>query len=201
MIHDMIHFIEKGTWNKPKTLVLDADALNIIAADIDQSTNESFKTKQQQINQTLVEQLVNIKEKKKANIIITPHVGEASRLLKTDILQVKKFPIKFANKLYTMLCDVCVLKDYATVTTGKNGTYINTSGNCGMATAGSGDVLTGIIAGTACLYKYEESVSPEWIAAMAVYIHGCAGDICKKEYGINGMVAWDIAEAAAKMFQ
>lgn len=187
MVNDIIHYMVKATWNTAKTLVLDADALNIIAAQ-----------NQQQVNQSLIKQLEYIKEQNKVHIIITPHIGEASRLLKKDILQVKEHPIESAKKLYAMICNACVLKDYATVTAGKDGTYINTSGNCGMATAGSGDVLTGIIAGIACLYKYEEA-SPEWIAAMAVYIHGCAGDICKEEKGINGTVAWDIAEAIVKL--
>lgn len=199
IVCDTIEFIAKATWDSPKTLVLDADALNIIAAQNQRLSRESLKN-QQQFNLSLIQQLQYIKEQGKVRIIITPHIGEASRLLNEDILKVKENPIKYARNLYTIICNACVLKDYATITTGKDGTYINTSGNCGMATAGTGDVLTGIIAGIACLYKYEE-VSAEWIAAIAVYIHGCAGDICKEEKGVNGMVAWDIAEAAAKIFQ
>lgn len=206
IICDMIDFMVKASWNIPKTLILDADALNIIAAQNQQLSSKSFEIQplnpslknQQQVYPLLVKQLQYIKEQGKVHIIITPHIGEASRLLECDILQVKEHPIKSAKKLYAMMCDACVLKDAATITTGKKGTYINTSGNCGMATAGAGDVLTGIIAGIACLYKYEEA-SPEWIAAMAVYIHGCSGDICREEKGVNGTMAWDIAEAVAKL--
>ena len=206
IVNDVIYFMAKATWNIPKTFVFDADALNIIAAQNPQLTSKSFEIQplnpslndQQPVNLSLVQQLEYIKQQNKAHIIITPHIGEASRLLKKDILQVKEHPIESAKKLYAMMCNACVLKDYATVTTGNDGTYINTSGNCGMATAGSGDVLTGVIAGIVCLYKYE-AASPEWIAAMAVYIHGCAGDICKGEKGVNGTMAWDIAEAIAKL--
>lgn len=206
IVYDTIHFMVEATWNMPKTFVLDADALNIIAAPSQPLSSQSLSMQQvtnpssehQQIRPLLMQQLEYIKEQNKAHVIITPHIGEASRLLKTNILQIKEHPIESAKKLYAMMCDVCVLKDAVTITTGKEGTYINTSGNCGMATAGAGDVLTGIIAGIVCLYKYEE-VSSEWIAAMAVYIHGCSGDICKEEKGINGTVAWDIAEAIAKL--
>lgn len=205
IVYDTIHFMVKATWNMPKTFVFDADALNIIA-QYQQLSNQSLSIpkvknsslEHQQIDSLLMKQLEYIKKQDKTHIIITPHIGEASRLLKKDILQIKEYPIESAKKLHVMMCDVCVLKDAVTITAGTQGTYINTSGNCGMATAGAGDVLTGIIAGIACLYKYEE-VSPEWIAAMAVYIHGCAGDICREEKGINGMVAWDIAEAVAKL--
>lgn len=206
IVNDVIGFMVKAAWNMPKTFVLDADALNIIAAQNRQLSSESFEIQplnqslknQQQVSLSLIQQLEYIKEQDKAHIIITPHIGEASRLLRKDILQVKEHPMESAKELYAMMCDACVLKDYATITAGREGTYINTSGNCGMATAGAGDVLTGIIAGIACLYKYE-AASPEWIAAMAVYIHGCAGDICKEEKGVNGTVAWDIAEAIVKM--
>lgn len=206
IVYDTIHFMAKAAWNMPKTFVFDADALNIIAMQNQQLTSKSFEIQplnqslkeQQQVNLSLIQQLEYIKEENKVHIIITPHIGEASRLLKKDIMQVKEHPIESAKKLYAMMCDACVLKDYATITAGREGTYINTSGNCGMATAGAGDVLTGIIAGIVCLYKYE-AASPEWIAAMAVYIHGCAGDICKEEKGVNGTMAWDIAEAIVKM--
>lgn len=206
IIYDTIHCMAKATWNMPKTFVLDADALNIIAAQYPSLSNASLSMQQeinpslecQQADLSLIQQLEYIKKQDKVHIIITPHIGEASRLLKNDILQVKEHPMESAKRLYTMMCDACVLKDAVTITAGREGTYINTSGNCGMATAGAGDVLTGIIAGIACLYKYEEA-SPEWIAAMAVYIHGCAGDICRKEKGINGTVAWDIAEAVVKL--
>jgi len=181
IINDTIRFIEQGIWETAKTLIFDADALNIIAAD------SSL--------------MVRLKHCDRARIIITPHIGEAARLLREDIVAVKEHPIASGIKLFEMMCDACVLKDAATITAGSSGVYINTSGNCGMATAGAGDVLTGIMAGVACLYKNEKNraVPPEWIAATAVYIHGCCGNVCKQNIGINGTVAWDIAEAVTKL--
>ncbi len=76
------------------------------------------------------------------------------------------------------MCDACVLKDYATITTGKDGTYINTSEIVVWRQPVSGDVLTGIIAGIACLYKYEEH-HQNGLLQWLFYIHGCAGDVCK----------------------
>ena len=74
--------------------------------------------------------------------------------------------------------------------------YINTSGNCGMATGGSGDVLTGVIAGMMCAGFDDECFA----SALAVYIHGCAGDMCRKNQGTFSMKAWDIAESLSTVF-
>ena len=63
-----------------------------------------------------------------------------------------------------------------------------------MATAGSGDVLTGIAAGTICMFKDNNTA---YYAALASYIHGKAGDKAKDIYGVTGMKAWDIAEAVS----
>jgi len=73
--------------------------------------------------------------------------------------------------------------------------YINMSGNDGMATGGSGDVLSGIITGLMAqgLTTFEAS-------ALAVYIHGCAGDMCRKNQGTFSMKAWDIAESLSTVF-
>ena len=67
--------------------------------------------------------------------------------------------------------------------------YINTTGNSGMATAGSGDVLTGIISALLA-----QGYSPQFSALMGVYIHGEAGDLAAKTHGTYGMVASDIVD-------
>ena len=88
-----------------------------------------------------------------------------------------------------------MLKDACTVTAGSDGTvWYNLSGNAGMATAGSGDVLAGILAGMLCMYKGRELSSGEMaeIAAMGVFIHGRAGDLAVDNKGMYGMKAGDL---------
>ena len=129
-----------------------------------------------------------------SNVIITPHVGEAARLLNTSIDDVKENLVFSAVSLAKEYGCTALLKDAASVITDGSSTYINSSGNPGMATAGSGDVLTGIVAGTICMFKDNNTA---YYAALASYIHGKAGDKAKDIYGVTGMKAWDIAEAVS----
>ena len=71
--------------------------------------------------------------------------------------------------------------------------YLNISGNAGMATAGSGDVLSGVLAGIQCMYlAAEKKFSPVMLAALGVYVHGLAGDLAAETVGQRGMTAGDI---------
>jgi NAD(P)H-hydrate epimerase len=126
-----------------------------------------------------------------SNVIITPHVGEASRLLGTSIDVVKDDLIASAKRLAKEYGCTAVLKDAASVITDGERVFINTSGNPGMATAGSGDVLTGVLAGVVCAYRGDDIV---YYAALASYIHGRAGVVAQEKLGIAGMKAMDIAE-------
>ena len=89
---------------------------------------------------------------------------------------------------------VCVLKDACTVIADASGEmYLNLSGNAGMATAGSGDVLSGVLAGILCMYLVQKKKpSPVMLAALGVYIHGAAGDLAAQTVGQRGMTAGDI---------
>lgn len=168
--------LESGSTAK---LITDADALNLIAAD-----------------RALWQQLkAYTGGLKGGGAIVTPHMGEMSRLVGKDIKTIKQAPLEYAAKLAKELSCVCVLKDAATVVTDGVRTFVNTSGNCGMSTAGAGDVLTGVMAGmaTAGFTSLQEA------AAMAVYVHGLAGDKCREQYGVYGMKASDIAEAVPKV--
>lgn len=158
------------------SLVIDADALNLIARSL-----------------TLRKKLAALE----TNVVLTPHVGEMARLVGKDIAAVKKAAVSLAQALAQELSSVCVLKDAATVVTDGSDTYINTSGNCGMATAGAGDVLTGVLAGmlTAGFSDFKEAVN------MAVYIHGLAGDAGCERLGAYGMKAWDIVEAIPQVIK
>lgn len=127
----------------------------------------------------------------KAEVVVTPHPGEMSRLVnkKTRYIQENRALIakNFANR-YKILC---VLKGNKTIISDGKLVYINTTGNSGMATGGSGDVLSGILGALIAQVKNNSTIN----AALAgVYIHGLAGDIAAKIKGKTGMIAGDIAE-------
>lgn len=176
-----------------KVVIMDADALNIVAAhkDFRELVKNCAKSRKQKCGEN------HDSEKACGCIIITPHVGEMSRLLGTDVSSVKENPIESAVTLANELSVICVLKDARTVVTNGKGVYINTTGNSGMATAGSGDVLTGIMAGMteAGFDTYFDAV------VMAVNVHGVSGDMCRSRLGVYGMKAWDIIERLPEVYR
>ena len=123
------------------------------------------------------------------NVVVTPHIGEMSRLTGLDIAVIKNNPIDTARTYSREHNCVCVLKDARTIVSDGERVYINMSGNDGMATGGSGDVLSGIITGLMAqgLTTFEAS-------ALGVYIHGCAGDEAALSNGKYSMVAGDIID-------
>jgi NAD(P)H-hydrate epimerase len=147
--------------------VLDADGINAFAGKSQKIRNPGFP------------------------LIITPHAGEAARLFGVDKAKILARPIDFARTAARDLGLVMVLKGAPTVTAGPEGdVFINPTGNQGLATAGSGDVLTGIIAGLLA-----QGVDALEAAAAGVYVHGCLGDMLFQEYGYFGFLAGDLAEA------
>ena len=89
---------------------------------------------------------------------------------------------------------ICVLKDAGTVVSNGSESYINTSGNSGMATAGSGDVLTGVFAGLTA-----QGMTLFEAAKLAVFLHGCAGDAAAQKYGKRSMTANDLVEGLIRV--
>ncbi len=179
--------IDKIINTQSKPFIIDADALNIIASD------ENLKAKlRDYIKRTEI-------ENKRTNVIITPHIGEMARLTKKTIDKIKSDPVDCAKEVSKEYGIICVLKDARTIVTDGDEVYINTSGNAGMATGGSGDVLTGVIAGLI----NDGGVSYSLVKAVAfgVYIHGKAGDFAKSIYGETSMKAMDIAEAIPQVFK
>ena len=130
-----------------------------------------------------------------AEIVITPHLGEAARLLEVDIIKIEERH-EAAQALCSRFNATVVMKGANTIVLNDIDSYINDTGNPGMATGGSGDVLTGIIA-SLCAQGYSAFVA----AKIGVYIHGLAGDICAEEIGQIGMTAMDIVEKVPKAFQ
>ncbi len=132
----------------------------------------------------------------KAKLILTPHPGEFKRLW-SNLLR-EELPAdrqQQALQLSQRTNTIVVLKGAGTVVTDGEKVYINKTGNPGMATAGSGDVLTGII--TALL---GQGLSDFDAAVLGVYIHGLAGDIAAEKLGQISLIATDIAQALPDAF-
>ena len=131
---------------------------------------------------------------KKIPVILTPHPGEMARLLKVKVAQVQKDRKKVAKDFVNRYNVILVLKGHQTIVVEKNRElFINKTGNPGMAKAGSGDVLTGIIAAFLA-----QGLSGFEAAKYAVYLHGLAGDLAAKEKTQLAMIASDIIDKLPK---
>ena len=121
-------------------------------------------------------------------LIITPHLMEAARLMSVDIAHMKEDLCQNAQDLASKYHCTAVLKDAATIVAREDDlVYINQSGNDGMATGGSGDVLAGMITGL-----LGGGLSPYEAAVHGVYLHGIAGDYARRDLGAYSMIASDI---------
>ncbi len=153
-------------------MVIDADGITVLAG----------------IKDTLKES--------KTDIILTPHPGELSRLINISVKDIEKQRTDIAQKIARDLNVVLVLKGVPTVVANpKEEVYLNPTGNPGMATGGSGDVLTGIIASLT-----GQGLSTLDASLLGVYIHGLAGDIAARVKGFHGMIAGDIIESLPEAF-
>lgn len=160
------NLIEDCLLNFENPLVLDADGLNILSD-----------------NPTIIRH-------RKGKTIITPHPGEMGRLLKMTTEEIQEDREGSAVKFAQTYGVVTVLKGHNTIVTDGERVYVNKSGNPGMASAGSGDILSGV-AGT-FLAQMED---PFNAAVLAVYVHGLAGDMARDLKGEYGMIASDIIDA------
>lgn len=160
-----IQFVKKLILQLERPFVLDADGLNAISSNC------------------------KILQKSRAPRILTPHPGEAARLLKTDIVNISERRVASAVRLATETGSVVLLKGAATVVTDGERVYINKTGNPGMATGGSGDVLTGILA--ALLGR---GLEPMDAAVLGAHVHGRAGDLAARAIGEQGMIATDMLD-------
>jgi hydroxyethylthiazole kinase-like uncharacterized protein yjeF len=119
--------------------------------------------------------------------ILTPHPGELERLVgkwKNDFEKLKK-----TKALSKSIDGIIVIKGAHTITVYQDQLYVNTTGNPGMATAGSGDVLTGIITGLLA-QDYDALTA----AIFGVYLHGLAGDLAAQDRGVNALIAGDLID-------
>lgn len=133
----------------------------------------------------------------KAPVIVTPHLGEMARLVQKSIFDIQKQLLQVAQDFAEEYNVICVLKDARTVTALPDRTaYINTSGNNGMATAGAGDVLTGILAGLMA-----QGMDVSMAAPVGVYLHGMAADRQAAQIGTYGLMAQDIINGISKVLR
>ncbi len=155
-----------------KTCVVDADAINTIA-------NNKM-----------------IAKKLHSEVILTPHLGEMARLIKKDVDEIKNNLFATAKNFHKKQFANLVLKDARTVIASGDDLFVNMTGNNGMATAGSGDVLTGIIVGLLGI-----GVDFNAAAVLGPYIHGLAGDEAAKRVSKTSLMASDIIEELTTLFQ
>jgi holo-[acyl-carrier-protein] synthase len=148
-----------------KKIVLDADGLNCISDEPE------------------------ILRKRKGLTVITPHVGEMSRLTGIESSIINGNREEIARSFSESYQVITVLKGSKTVVADGDSIYINNTGNPGMATAGAGDVLTGIIGSF-----IGQGMDMKDASRIGVYIHGIAGDIAAQKYGEYGMIATNLLE-------
>jgi hydroxyethylthiazole kinase-like uncharacterized protein yjeF len=156
----------------PVPLVIDADALNILASEPDHGAERL--------------------RKRTAATVLTPHPGEMGRLLGTDTKTVQGDRRGAIGQAIEAFRCIVLLKGSRTLIADPKGSlYINTTGNAGMATGGAGDTLTGIIAALLACH-----LDPIVAAAAGAYLHGLAGDIVAEDHGGKaGLIATDLIEA------
>lgn len=136
---------------------------------------------------TLAKYGVSALEGHSAEVILTPHVKEFSRLTGKTVTEIAENGLSLARDFAKKYCVTLVLKSAATVITDGEEVYLNTTGTPAMAKAGSGDVLTGIIAGFAT--KKADALD---LAAAACYLFGAAGEIAARKQNENSVTATDV---------
>lgn len=156
----------------PVPVVLDADGLNAL------------------------EQQTGCLRNRPAPTILTPHPGEFARLLGTDTATVQGQRQGLAVRFAADHGVVLVLKGHGTVVTDGRRVYHNTTGNPGMATGGTGDVLTGLIAAL-----HGQGLEPFAAAQLGTHLHGLAGDLARDELGEVSLIASDLLHYLPRAFR
>lgn len=153
-------------------LVLDADALNVLTSRLGSL------------------------RKHREPVVLTPHPGEFSRLLGSDIAVVQAHRPQLAAEFAQKHGVVVVLKGHDTVVTDGRRVYVNATGNPGMASGGTGDVLCGLIAAL-----MGQKLEPFAAAQLGVYLHGRAGDLAREQLGETSLIATDLLDYLPHAFR
>ena len=161
--YDMVEHVLTG-FHGP--MVIDADALNILAEHMDWL------------------------ECHEGDVILTPHVGEFSRLTGEKVSGISEDIPGHAAAFAKKHGCICILKDAPSAAALPDGScYINTTGNSGMSTGGSGDVLTGILTGL-----LSQGTEPADAALLGMWLHGRSGDLAAEREGTYGLLARHLLE-------
>ncbi len=172
---DTVKFVHSAVADCPLPLILDADGLNAFdgsAADL---------------------------KNRRGPLAVTPHPGEMARLVGGSAAQVQARRLETAREAARAWNAFVVLKGFRTIVAAPDGTaLVNSTGNPGMATGGTGDVLTGILAG---LTAWFGAKNWETVLGLGVYLHGLAGDLAAERCGEISLVATDLVHALPSAFQ
>jgi NAD(P)H-hydrate epimerase len=163
-------FIRKVVVQTELPIILDADGLNAFAGNAD-----------------------SLRDRKSQFLAITPHPGEMARLLMCSTKDVQADRVNTAQEAARRWNAHVILKGSHTIVASPDGSaFVNTSGNPGLAKGGSGDVLTGVLAGLTAQFKTED-----WgrVLALGVYLHGKAGELATKDTDESGLLATEVASA------
>jgi ADP-dependent NAD(P)H-hydrate dehydratase / NAD(P)H-hydrate epimerase len=130
-------------------------------------------------------------------VVVTPHPGEMARLTDLSIEEIQSKRIEVAQNFARQHELIVVLKGHRTLIAAPDGdVWVNPTGNPGMATGGTGDVLTGIIAGLIAQHPREAFVA----TVLGVYLHGLAGDLASESLAENSVVATDLSRFLPQAF-
>ena len=152
--------------------VIDADGLNNLSTD------------------------VTVLGRRSGPMVLTPHPAEMARLAGIAAADVQRDRERLAAEFAARWKVVLALKGHRTVVTDGRRVYVNETGNPGMATGGTGDVLTGVILGLLC-----QGIEPFEAAQLGVCLHGLAGDIAARAKGQPSMIATDVLDALPEAFK
>ncbi len=153
--------------------VLDADGLNALAGHLE------------------------LLQKSKSELLLTPHPGEMARLLNLTTAEVQKNRVSLARSFAKDHQVVLVLKGARTLIARDDGTvFVNPTGNPGMATGGTGDVLAGL-----CGALIAQGLSTEDAAVSGTWVHGLAGDVARERRGEMGLIASDLLEGLGEVWR
>jgi NAD(P)H-hydrate epimerase len=131
-------------------------------------------------------------------LVITPHPGEMARLAGSTVVEVQKNRLEVARKFAREHELIVVLKGHRTLVVEPDGeAWVNTTGNPGMATGGTGDILTGMVAGMIAQHPKQAFLA----VLAAVYLHGLAGDIMRERVGEHSLVATDLLQGLPEAFK
>lgn len=171
---DTVRFVRAAVAGCSAPLVLDADGLNAFDQEPDALKNHS------------------------SPLAITPHPGEMARLMGNTAAQVQEKRLDTALEAARAWDAFVILKGFRTIVATPDGrAFVNSTGNPGMATGGTGDVLTGILAG---LTAWLGTRNWDAVLGMGVYLHGLAGDLAAQEIGETSLVATDLIRALPRAF-